>query len=212
MSRFLIAAFTIFSMGAATLAVADDRFPPIANETLRSECGECHIAYQPQMLPQRSWRKLIDALPGHFEEELSLDDEAKQQVLRYLLDTRRSNRCCVTCSTTLLTRVGRRRRGSSSAGSVPATLRFGSPRRRAGRTNTTSCRRPSGRIRGSPPRVTARSATPKQRAASTMTMRASGCRVRTKAGVAGRTTDGRSNGQRASRPHLIEIDLNSTRV
>jgi hypothetical protein len=86
MSRFLIAASAIFSMGAATLAVADDRFPPIANETLRSECGDCHIAYQPQMLPQRSWRKLIDALPGHFEEELSLDDEAKQQVLRYLLD------------------------------------------------------------------------------------------------------------------------------
>jgi len=53
---------------------------------VRSECGDCHIAYQPQMLPQRSWRKLIDGLPKHFDEELSLDEETKQQVLRYLLD------------------------------------------------------------------------------------------------------------------------------
>ena len=86
MSRFLIAACAIISMVAAARAFADDRFPPIANETLRSECGDCHIAYQPQMLPQRSWRKLMDGLPDHFDEELDLDDETKQQVLRYLLD------------------------------------------------------------------------------------------------------------------------------
>jgi hypothetical protein len=86
MSRFLIAASVIISMGAAARAVADDRFPPIANEVMRSECSECHIAYQPEMLPQRSWRRLMDGLPDHFDEELSLDDKTKQQVLRYLLD------------------------------------------------------------------------------------------------------------------------------
>ena len=86
MSRLLIAATVIISIGAAARAVADDRFPPIANEAVRSECSECHIAYQPQMLPQRSWRKLLDGLPAHFDEELSLDEETKQQVLRYLLD------------------------------------------------------------------------------------------------------------------------------
>jgi nitrate/TMAO reductase-like tetraheme cytochrome c subunit len=73
-------------MAAAAGAAADDRFPSISNEALRSECGDCHIAYQPQMLPQRSWRKLMDALPNHFDEELSLDEETKQHLLRYLLD------------------------------------------------------------------------------------------------------------------------------
>jgi len=86
MSRFLIAASAIISMAAAASAVADDRFPAIASEALRSACGDCHIAYQPQMLPQRSWRRLMDGLPDHFDEELSLDEETKQQVLRYLLD------------------------------------------------------------------------------------------------------------------------------
>lgn len=86
MSRFWIAASAVIAMAAAVGATADDRFPSISNETVRSECGDCHIAYPPQMLPQRSWRKLMGTLPKHFDEELGLDDETKQQVLRYLLD------------------------------------------------------------------------------------------------------------------------------
>jgi hypothetical protein len=86
MSRVLIAASVIISMGAAVRAVADDRFPPIANEAVRSECGGCHIAYQPEMLPQRSWRRLMDGITDHFGEELGLDKETARQVLRYLLD------------------------------------------------------------------------------------------------------------------------------
>jgi hypothetical protein len=86
MLRFLIAASAIVTLAAAAQAVADDRFPPISSEVVRSECGDCHIAYQPQMLPQRSWRKLMDALPKHFDEELSFDEETKQHLLRYLLD------------------------------------------------------------------------------------------------------------------------------
>ncbi len=86
MSRLSIAAAAIIAMAAPARAFADDRFPPIGSEVVRSECGDCHIAYQPEMLPQRSWRKLIDALPKHFDEELSLDEQTRQQVLRYLLD------------------------------------------------------------------------------------------------------------------------------
>ena len=86
MSRVLIAASVIIAMCAAARVVADDRFPPIADEAVRSECSECHMAYQPQMLPQRSWRRLMEGLPVHFDEELSLDEETIQQVLRYLLD------------------------------------------------------------------------------------------------------------------------------
>jgi hypothetical protein len=87
MSRLWLAASAVIAMVAAAVAAADDdRFPPISNEAVRSECGECHIAYPPQMLPQRSWRKLFDGLPDHFDEQLSLDDATKEQVLRYLLD------------------------------------------------------------------------------------------------------------------------------
>ena len=85
MSRFLVAASVSISMAAAVSAAADDRFPSISNEAVRSECGDCHIVYQPQMLPQRSWRKLMDGLTDHFGEELSLDDDTRGEVLAYLL-------------------------------------------------------------------------------------------------------------------------------
>lgn len=86
MARALLTALPIIAMGVATHAIADDSFPPVANETVRAECSDCHIPYQPQMLPQRSWRRLIDELPNHFGDEPSLDGETKHEVLRYLLD------------------------------------------------------------------------------------------------------------------------------
>jgi Dihaem cytochrome c len=86
MCRGLIAGCLIFAAGAATVALADGAFPKVTNETMLSECTDCHIAYQPQMLPQRSWRKLMAGLADHFGEELSLDEETRQEVLRYLLD------------------------------------------------------------------------------------------------------------------------------
>jgi len=85
MYRSLIAGCLIFAAGPATVALADGAFPKITNETLLYECADCHIVYQPQMLPQRSWRKLMDGLADHFGEELSLDDETRGEVLAYLL-------------------------------------------------------------------------------------------------------------------------------
>ena len=71
---------------AATLVLANGAFPKVANEAVLLECSDCHLAYQPQMLPQRSWRKLMEGLADHFGEELSLVDETRDEVLGYLLD------------------------------------------------------------------------------------------------------------------------------
>jgi hypothetical protein len=84
--RALIAAALFIALCAAGPAGADDRFPPITSDLVRSECGDCHLVYQPEMLPRRSWRKLIDGRADHFGDELSLDEETAKQVLRYLGD------------------------------------------------------------------------------------------------------------------------------
>jgi hypothetical protein len=86
MLRGLIAALVMTVLGTAAPALANGGFPPVGNEAVRHECSDCHIAYQPQMLPQRSWRKLMDGLADHFGEELSLDPATAQEVLGYLLD------------------------------------------------------------------------------------------------------------------------------
>ena len=85
MSRSWISGCLMLAVGAATPALANGAFPKVTNEAVLSECTDCHIAYQPRMLPQRSWRKLMDGLGDHFGEELELDDAAREEVLGYFL-------------------------------------------------------------------------------------------------------------------------------
>ena len=54
------------------------------NETFKQECGACHFAYQPGLLPSGSWESILNNLPSHFGEEVSLDQESKQIIGEYL--------------------------------------------------------------------------------------------------------------------------------
>jgi cytochrome b len=50
--------------------------PQLANnETWRTECGACHVAYHPTLLPARSWNMLLDDQANHFGEDLYLDTD-----------------------------------------------------------------------------------------------------------------------------------------
>lgn len=73
-------------MVAHTAVMADERYRPIRDDLVRKECGDCHMAFQPQMLPQRSWQKIMGTLNNHFGEDASLDHETTQQITKYLVD------------------------------------------------------------------------------------------------------------------------------
>ncbi|OGH00478.1 MAG: hypothetical protein A2600_05630 [Candidatus Lambdaproteobacteria bacterium RIFOXYD1_FULL_56_27] len=47
-------------------------FKRVDNVLYLDECGTCHLAYQPEWLPKRSWTKLLGNLKDHFGEEVSL--------------------------------------------------------------------------------------------------------------------------------------------
>lgn len=68
-------------MAAPVLAEEGERVPPLANEPAKKECGACHMAYQPQLLPAESWRKVFADLAHHFGENASLDDRLRQEIL-----------------------------------------------------------------------------------------------------------------------------------
>jgi hypothetical protein len=72
----------IFLLSAAP-ALADDRIPPVTDETAKKECGACHMAYQPRFLPAESWRRLFANLSDHFGEDASLSDPVRQKILDY---------------------------------------------------------------------------------------------------------------------------------
>lgn len=55
------------------------------------ECGGCHMAYPPQLLPAKSWQKLMQGLEDHFGENAELDNETAQMIEKYLVDISRSS-------------------------------------------------------------------------------------------------------------------------
>lgn len=58
---------------------------PVDNPLYAAECGSCHFAYQPGLLPERSWRKLMSNLGDHFGENAELSPEAQQLLTEYLV-------------------------------------------------------------------------------------------------------------------------------
>jgi len=56
------------------------------NALWREECGDCHMAYHPSLLPARSWQAMMDGQNDHFGEELDLDADVTREITRFLLD------------------------------------------------------------------------------------------------------------------------------
>jgi hypothetical protein len=59
---------------------------PVVNETYASECGACHFAYQPGLLPLHAWARIMSNLEDHFGDDASLDQASADEIRRYLTD------------------------------------------------------------------------------------------------------------------------------
>ena len=69
----------------ATAVQADERYRPIEDSVVLRECGACHMAFQPEMLPGKSWIRIMDGLSSHFGEDASLDPETVSRIKQYLV-------------------------------------------------------------------------------------------------------------------------------
>lgn len=60
---------------------------PVDLPLYQDECGACHYAYPPGLLPSKSWKLLLtaEALEDHFGENAELDAETINELLAYLL-------------------------------------------------------------------------------------------------------------------------------
>ncbi len=58
---------------------------PVMNTQYLTECGACHFAYQPALLPARSWETLLDgkALNKHFGVDAGLEKDTLQIIRDY---------------------------------------------------------------------------------------------------------------------------------
>jgi len=69
---------------AAHEAMASDKVAAPPNARWKAECGSCHVAYPPQLLPRESWQRVMSQLDKHFGTDASLDPAAAANIGAYL--------------------------------------------------------------------------------------------------------------------------------
>jgi hypothetical protein len=65
-------------------AMAGGKLATPPNERWKAECGSCHIAYPPQLLPGEAWHQIMSQLDKHFGTDASLDPAAAGEISAYL--------------------------------------------------------------------------------------------------------------------------------
>lgn len=58
---------------------------PVTDAFYKKECASCHFAYQPGLLPSRSWTKVMGNLDNHFGTDASLEPQDNKKILEYLI-------------------------------------------------------------------------------------------------------------------------------
>ena len=78
-----LALLTVAATGIGVALAGDHRYTA-PSPTVKAECGSCHIAYPPQLLPARSWRALMSDLEKHFGTDASLDPQTTAMITAFL--------------------------------------------------------------------------------------------------------------------------------
>jgi cytochrome c553 len=70
----------------------EERMPAVKNVAWQTECGSCHIAFPPSLLPAESWRAVMSGLDKHFGSDASLDAPTAREIGVFLDKNAGSNR------------------------------------------------------------------------------------------------------------------------
>ncbi len=85
----LFAVAALLTCGLATAAHAEDddddeHMPAVKNTAWQTECGACHVAFPPRLLPAESWQAVMSGLNKHFGSDASLDARTAQEIGAFL--------------------------------------------------------------------------------------------------------------------------------
>lgn len=61
-------------------------YTPVRDALVKEECGSCHLAFSPAMLPASSWQRMMADLANHFGDDASVDADTAAKITRYLVD------------------------------------------------------------------------------------------------------------------------------
>jgi mono/diheme cytochrome c family protein len=77
-------ATSLLALLVGILPARADRLVQPTHSLYQNECGSCHLAYPPALLPATSWRALMEGLPHHFGVDASLDAPAARKIGDFL--------------------------------------------------------------------------------------------------------------------------------
>jgi cytochrome c553 len=85
----MFAAILLLTGGLMSSAHADDddddeRMPAVKNALWQTECGSCHVAFPPRLLPAESWQAVMSGLDKHFGSDASLDAPSAREIGAFL--------------------------------------------------------------------------------------------------------------------------------
>ena len=78
-----IAGLMVFAL--SRIDAAGPSVPAGAELQTRKECSSCHMAYPPELLPMRSWQKIMSDLANHFGESAALPEPTRAAIEAYLI-------------------------------------------------------------------------------------------------------------------------------
>jgi cytochrome c553 len=85
----IVTALVVSSLGAYAKYNGEDRGKPVmpsqVNAKWAAECGGCHMAFPPGLLPAASWKKIMTVLDKHFGTDASLSPADAKEITDYLV-------------------------------------------------------------------------------------------------------------------------------
>jgi hypothetical protein len=85
MKKLVVTAIAGSSLFAIPALAEGERYPAVTHAATLKECSACHMVYQPEMLPARSWQALIAGLDNHFGESATLDPKVADDIRAFLV-------------------------------------------------------------------------------------------------------------------------------
>ena len=92
--RMVVGLLAAVLIGSGAFALAEEEsgraggrptVVPVNNPQYAEECGSCHMAYPPGLLPARSWQKIMAGLDNHFGENAELTPDVAKTLNDYLV-------------------------------------------------------------------------------------------------------------------------------
>lgn len=124
---------------------------PVDNPQYAEECGGCHFAYPPGLLPAASWERLMANLGDHFGDNAELIPETRSTLTEYLLshaadhsDYRRSRGIAASTAGASPLRISETPYFRRKHDEIPERLVLGNRDVRSW-SNCTACHRDAGR-------------------------------------------------------------------